>query len=752
MSTTIERSSQYKVIGKDVLRPDGVDKVTGRAVFADDVHLNGMLHAKVLRSPHAHAKIRSIDVSEALKMPGVRAVVTSEDFPPIPEGIVKEEGAAFFALASDKVLFRGHAVAAVAADSPHVADEALSKIKVEYEVLKAVLDPREAMEPGAPVLHEKLNPMSFGARLEQHSPNALQQITSMGDIEQGFREADVVVEREFTTKTVHQGYIEPQSCVVDTAPDGSVTIWSTCQGPFRHRDNTADLLQLPQNKVKVIPTEIGGGFGGKEVPYLEPMAAILSRKTGRPVKITMSRSDVFEGTGPACASYMRVKFGAKKTGELVAAHLYFCFEAGAFPGAPVGGAVGIGLGRYKIPNQLVEGFDVVVNKPRTQPYRAPGATQIHFATEGVVDELCEKIGMDPIEFRLKNVVQEGDRNVQGVPFLRIGGVEVLEAIKNSDHYKTPLEGPNRGRGVALGFWRNGGGMSSCSISVHPDGTVSIIEGSPDLSGTRTGIGMQAAETLGIPFEDVRITVVDTDSVGYTMGSWGSRTSFATGWAAIEAARDVNLKMVERASSIWSVPPEEVEVSDGTFYHRDDGSKKFTFKQLAARLNATGGPVVGSSVVDPTRGVGPAFAANVVDLEVDPETGKVTILRYTVAQDVGQALHPGMVEGQLEGGTVQGIGWALNEEYFFDNDGQMRNSSFLDYRMPVALDVPMIDTIIIEVPNPGHPYGVRGVGENNIITPPAAIAAAIHNAIGVRMTDLPMSPGYVLQALWQQNGH
>ena len=759
MTSTADRpTTKYKVIGTSPIRPDGMDKVTGRAIFGDDIRIPGAIYGKMLRSPHAHAKIKKIDISAALKVPGVRAIATYQDFPPIPAALVAKGDAAYMslrdlrnnALASDKVLYKGHSVAAVAADNPHVAEEALSKIVVEYEVLKAVMDAPAGMKPDAPVIHEKLNTLSFGSALEQSHPNALHIEMKIGDIEQGFKEADVIVEREFNTSTIHQGYIEPQSCTVNASPDGTMTVWSTTQSAFAYRDQLSRIFQTPQHKIKVIPTEIGGGFGGKEIAYLEPAAVVLSRKSGRPVRMAMSRADVLQATGPACGTYMKVKMGATKDGRMVAGEAILAFEAGAYPGAPVVGASGLIFGRYNIPHQSVDGYDVIVNKPKTQPYRAPGATQAHFSAEVVVDELAEKIGMDPVEFRIKNVVKEGDRNVQGVPYPKIGSTEVLNAVRNHPHYKAPL-GKNQGRGVALGLWRNGGGISPCTITVNSDGTVTMMTGSADLSGTRTSIGMIAAETLGIPFDDVRPLVGDTEQIPYTNGSWGSSVTFGRGYASYEAGMEVNRKMAARAAQIWGTTADNVVAKDGTFSHKSDPNLKFTFKQLAEKLNATGGTIQGSVVIDPTKGVGLAFAACIVDVDVDVETGKIQLPRVTVIQDVGVAIHHDIVVGQMQGGTVQALGWALNEEYFWNPEGGMVNSSLLDYRMPTALDVPLIDTVVVEVPNPGHPYGVRGVGENSIVAPPAAVANAVYRAIGVRMTDLPISPGSVLKALWKKQG-
>ena len=392
---------------------------------------------------------------------------------------------------------------------------------------------------------------------------------------------------------------------------------------------------------------------------------------------------------------------------------------------------------------MIDGFDVVVNKPRSNAYRAPGSTTAALATETVIDEICAKLNIDPLEFRLKNAAKEGTRRVDGPVFSRIGMYEAAEAIQQSDHYNSPLEGPNRGRGVAAGFWFNAGLKSTVAASVNPDGTVALVEGSTDIGGSRASIAMQLAETLGIAAEDVTPTVVDTDSIGYNDVTGGSRVTYATGWAAYEAGQDIQRQMVKRAALIWEVDADKVRFEDGRIIGPDD--HVFTFKELAEQVAKTGEPIIGRGSSDHNE-PGGAFATHVVDVEVDPDTGKVEILRYTAAQDVGTAIHPAYVEGQMQGGTVQGIGWALNEEYFYDSDGAMRNATFLDYRIPTCYDVPMIDTIIVEVPNPGHPYGVRGVGEVPIVPPPAAIANAIAQATGVRMRRLPMSPPRLLHEI------
>jgi len=753
----VSHTSTYQVIGTRPIRHDGTDKVTGRAQYGADVQLAGLLHGRILRSPHAHALIHSIDVRKARNLPGVEAVVTAADLPDpgnriaeLGEGAIRLRDLSCNTLAREKALYKGHAIAAVAASNPHVAEEALGLIDVEYEPLAPVLDVRAAMERGAPILHLDLRTESLAGPEANGTAAGPTNIAKhfqfkMGDAERAFGEAAVVIERSFTTATVHQGYIEPHNATALWNADDTITIWCSTQGAFTVRAQLAELLQVPLSRIKVIPMEIGGGFGGKIRVYLEPVAALLSCRTGRPVKVLMSRAEVFEGTGPTPGSFIRVKLGADTNGRLVAGQAMLAYEAGAYPGSPVGPGAMCIFACYDIPNVVIDGYDVVVNKPATSAYRAPGATNAAFAAETVVDELCERLALDPLEFRVKNGARAGTRRADGPVYPRVGMIETVRAAQEHPHYRAPLEGCHRGRGVASGFWFNCGLKSSASASINADGTVSLVEGSTDIGGTRTSLAMQLAEALGIAAEDVRPTVGDTDAVGYTDVTGGSRVTFATGWAAYEAAQDLRRQLCARAAQIWEVPVDTVVYENGVLTSGTDPARRFTFKELAAKLHQTGGTIVGRASVDPP-GQGGAFATHIVDVEVDSDTGKVTILRYTAVQDCGTAIHPAYVEGQMQGGAVQGIGWALNEEYFYNDKGVMMNASFLDYRMPTSLDLPMIDTVIVEVPDPNHPFGVRGVGEVPIVPPPAALANAIYRAVGVRMQELPMSPPRLLKEM------
>ena len=745
-SNIVLSNTEYKTVGTRPIRHDGYDKVTGKALYGADMHLPGLLHGDVLRSPHAHARILSIDTSKAEAHPEVKAVITSKDLlPGEDKPIVLVSGppvnmshVSANVLARDKVLYKGHAVAAVAASSAHVAKEALSLIEVEYEVLPSVTDVEEAMSPGAPLLFDK-----FEKNVASYNQ------LSLGDLEKGFKEADVVLEREYRTQTVHQGYIEPHTATAWWTANDKITVWCSSQGHFQMRERTAVVLGVPSSKIKVVPMEIGGGFGGKTTIYLEPVAALLSLRSGAPVKISMSRADVMEASGPTSGSYMKIKIGATKDGKLTAAHGTLMFEAGAFPGSPVGAGAQCIFSPYDIENAVVDGYDVVDNKPKTTAYRAPGAPIAAFAAETILDELAQELSIDPLELRIMNGAKEGTRRANGIVNPRLGVIETVEAAKASDHYSASLSGANQGRGVASGFWFNGSGVACATANVEADGTVNLMIGSVDIGGTRPAAAQQFAEVLGISAEDVNPQVGDTESIGYTSMTGGSGAAFKTGWAAYEAAQDVKQQMISRAAQLWETSDNGVELADGVFQHKSDPELRMTFKELAGRVAEAGGPIVGRANLDP-RGPGAALATHIVDVEVDPETGKVEILRYTAVQDAGKAVHPSYVEGQIQGGVVQGIGWALNEEYYMTK-GAMMNSSLLDYRMPTALDLPMIDTVIVEVANPTHPYGVRGAGEVPIVPPMAAIANAIYDAVGVRMASLPMNPPAVARAIAEKNG-
>jgi CO/xanthine dehydrogenase Mo-binding subunit len=750
----IASDTELKVVGTRPIRPDGVDKVTGRANFGADMKMPGMLWGKIKRSPHAHARIISINAEKALALPGVRAVVTAADFPEIlPEEAFVGEGPMNFRdlshniMARTKVLYEGHAVAAVCATNPYTAAEALDLIEVEYEVLPYVIDVEDAMSPDAPVLHDDLYTQGVDPKPDRASNIAKRVGFKKGDADAGFREAEVIIERRYTTQPVHQAYIEPHACVVSVAADGQVQIWASSQGQFMIRAYCAKLLGIDLANIRVTPAEIGGGFGGKTVIYLEPVALALSRKTGRPVKLVMSREEVFRGTGPTSGGTIDVKLGAKRDGTIVAADLLLKYQAGAYPGSPIGPGCMCAFAMYDLPNVNIVGYDVVSNRPKAAAYRAPGAPISSFGVESCIDELARELGMDPLALREKNAAREGTKAAHGPTWSNIGYLDTVMAAKAHPNYQIPL-GPNQGRGIACGFWFNVGGESSAAVHVNEDGSISVASGSPDIGGSRASMAMMAAETLGIPLEKVKPIVADTASIGFTGVTGGSRVTFATGMATVQAAEKVKEELKKRAAQLWDISPEAVEWEDGQAFPAGPNAGTFDplpLAAIAAKAARTGGPI-GAEVQLNAQGAGPAFATHVCDVEVDPETGHVKILRYTATQDCGRAIHPSYVEGQIQGGVTQGIGWALSEEYIYDRQGRMDNPGFLDYRCAVASDMPMIDAVIVEVPNPRHPFGVRGVGEVPIVPPMAAVANAIYDAIGKRLRDLPMSPPKVLAEL------
>ena len=752
MVTTYDTKTDYKVVGTNPIRHDGLDKVTGRAIYGGDVRVPGLIWGDVIRSPHAHARIKSIDTSAAEAMDGVYAVLTHADFPVVDEreieageDVVNLKRDQSNIMADDKVHYKGHVVAAVAAVDRNTAQEAASKIRVEYEVLANVSDVDAAMAENAPIILESL----VGDHLGEDVPNTnIARIFrhEFGNLEQAFAKSDLVIERTFSLSMVHQGYIEPHNATVIWAEDGNITVWSSTQGSFGVRAQTAGMIGVPETRVKVNYVEIGGGFGGKTKVYLAPIAALLSRKSGgRPVKLVMDRTSVFEDTGPAPGGKIRMKVGVTREGKVTAADTDLIFESGGYPGSAVGAAAMCVFACYNWPASRITGYDVLVNKPKSAAYRAPGSPQASFAIESVVDEICEEMGFDKIQFRLDNAAHEGTRRGDGVQFPRVGLEECLQAARDSDHWNSPLgdapAGKARGRGIATAYWMNGGGKSTCDLMLQDDGTVMMNEGSADIGGTRVSIAMQAAEVLGIPAEGIRPSIPDTDSIGFTGVTGGSRTTYATGLAAYTAAHLLVDELKDRLANLWETEADKIDFADGVF--SSDG-QSIGIQELAGKLGPTGGPVTSTASVNPSS-AGAAYAAHICDLEVDLATGKTDVIRYTAVQDVGKAVHPQYAERQIQGGVVQGIGWALNEEYFITDDGAMANRSFLDYRMPTSLDMPMIDTIMIEVPNPLHPYGVRGVGEVPICPPLSAVVQAIHGATGKRYYELPVKPGRILEA-------
>lgn len=734
----------FKVIGSRVPRPDGVDKVTGRARYGADAYAPGQLMGLVLRSPHAHARIKKIDTAKAEKLPGVKAVITAADLPDLTEGRRDLFDTLENCMARDRALYDGHAVAAVAAIDRNTAKQALKLIKVSYEKLPHVTDVDEAMQSDAPIVQPHIQqdgkPSNVAQRME----------FGHGDIDEGLKEADVVIEKSYKTEQTHQGYIEPHACLASVSPDGTGDLWVTTQGHFQYRNVCASLLGMDVAKLKVTSSEIGGGFGGKTHVWIEPLALALSRKANRPVKMVMSREEVFKASGPTCSTSMDVRIGARKDGTITSAFIECRYMDGAFPGiwGMLGGMTAWAC--YDLKNVKSVGIDVLCNRPKVAAYRAPSAPMMAFGVESTLDLVAAEIGMDPIDLRLKNVAREGTRSSYGPTYGPIGIEATLQAVKDHPQMKKKL-GKNQGRGMACGFWFNIGGQTCVDLNIGVDGTVSLTQGTVDVGGARASMAMIAAEELGIPYEDVKSSVGDTASLGHNDTTEGSRGTFSSGLATIFAARDAIQVLKERAAKMWDIPVEQVTWENGearAVGAEHNNMPPLSLKEIAAKAPTTGGPIAGHNEVT-ADGAGVSFASHICDVEVDPETGRTEILRYTVVQDAGKAIHPDYVEGQMQGAAAQGIGWALNEEYIYGKDGLLQNPGFLDYRIPVCSDLPFIDTKILEIPNPNHPYGIRGVGETSIVPPLAAIGNAVSEAVGVRLDHVPMSPPRILKALDEQ---
>ncbi|MGH6853852.1 MAG: xanthine dehydrogenase family protein molybdopterin-binding subunit [Aestuariivirga sp.] len=746
-------NQKFKSVGTRPLRPDGIDKVTGRAKYGADASAPGQLVGRILRSPHAHARIRKIDVSKAEKLAGVKAVVTAADLPDLTDGDQGMFDILENCMARTTAFYDGHAVAAVAAIDAKTAREALKLIKVDYEILAHVTDVDEAIKPSAPVLHSKMFTEGVEPKPKKASNIAKRTEFGHGDVEAGFKDADVIVSRSYKTEQTHQGYIEPHACLASVGPDGQGELWVCTQGHFVYRNQCAQLLGMDVSKLRVTASEIGGGFGGKTHVWSEPMALALSRKANRPVKLVMTRDEVFRASGPASATSIDVKIGARKDGTIVAAEATLRYSGGPYLGSWAELGAMTSFACYDLKNVKTVGYEVVVNRPKTTAYRAPSAPMAAFAVESAVDELAHKIGMDPVEFRLKNAAKQGTKSSYGPVYGPIGIGPTLEAAKNHPHMKAPL-GKNQGRGMACGFWFNFGGQTCTDINVGVDGTVTLTVGTIDVGGSRASLSLIAAEELGIPYEQVKAVIGDTGTLGHNDMTDGSRGTFSSSMATIFAARNAIAVLRERAAKMWEIPVDDVVWEDGHAKAKGEARGNLaplSLKEIAAAAGNTGGPIAGHNEIV-ADGAGVSFATHICDVEVDPETGKTAVVRYTVIQDAGKAVHPTYVEGQYQGGAAQGIGWALNEEYIYGKDGRLQNAGFLDYRIPVCSDLPFIDTVILEIPNPNHPYGVRGVGETSIVPPLAAIGNAVSNAAGVRMTHVPMSPPRILKAIDDTRRH
>jgi CO/xanthine dehydrogenase Mo-binding subunit len=751
------RAQPFRILGRKTPKVDGIDKVTGRAQFGADVPLARLLVGKVLRSPHAHAHIRRIDTRRAAALSGVYAVITGDDLPSITPGAQTASGTATAhdaylsqeVMARGRVLFHGHAVAAVAATSSHIAETALALIDVEYEPLPFVLDAVEAMQPDAVRLHDDLYTQMATGRAIVPSNVAEHLQMSRGDVARGFAAADVVVERTFRTQTVHQGYIEPDAETAWAREDGSVVVWANTQTTFTQRHELALLLDLPVSRIRVVPTEVGGAFGGKESVRLSTLCTALSRRAGLPVRITLSREEVLRATGPGTATVATVKVGARRDGTITAVQARLVYDAGAFPGAPLRSAIRRVFSHYRTTDLKIDAYDVVTNKPHVAAYRAPGGTPTNFALESVIDEVGELLQLEPLAFRLRNVSRPGDPMPDGVILPSVSLLEILQRVQRHPCWTTPLAGPHQGRGVALGLWTMPGGTTSCHLTLSPDGSVTLVLGTVDLSATRTSLAMVAAEALGLELDEVRVVVGDTDMVAYSGASAGDKVTYVTSKAIITASEDLLRQLKIRVAAALEASPSDIVYERKRFWVQGSPERGMSLADVARRSIQGGGSVMSygsASESFSSVALAPNAAAHVADVEVDRDTGQVKILRYTTFQDVGLCVNPDQVEGQMQGGATQGIGWGLAEAYVVDAKGALLNANLLDYRLPSALDVPYIAAHVVEVPSSDHPYGIRAVGQVPIVPPAAALANAIYRATGARLYELPMTAERLYHAM------
>ena len=750
--------TSFRFVGRRTKRADAPERLTGRLRFTNDLLLPGALHVRFVRSPHAAARVVSIDAAAALQIPGVHAVLTARDLP-VPD-IKAAVDARRILLALDNVIFAGQPVAAVLAESEAIAEDGVQAVEVEYEPQPAAVDVLDAMSMDAPVVRQKreqdeselaIHGAATGGQAvdEPAGPNVSNRVQfKRGDVEAGFREADVVLEREFRTSWVHQGYMEPQSCTAGTDPHGNLMVYASTQGMFFVREQVARALGLGDHQVKVEAMPVGGGFGGK-VGLVEPTVAALALAVGRPVRLAYTRMDEFVAADPAPQSVLRLKIGARRDGTLTTLDGELIFDAGANPGAPVGIAAILMGSTYRWEHLVLRGTEVLSHKSGTGAYRAPGAPQAAFALESLVDEMAYELGIDPFDLRMKNAAREGDLLADGRKWPRIGLVECLQRAEPLYRAERAAAGRGEGVGIALGGWPGGIEPAAAACRLNTDGTLQVTLGSVDLTGVNTTFAIIAAEAFGLDNpSQVRVTTTDTDGAPYAGVSGGSKVTYSSGPAVLRAAEDARNQVLRIAAAELEASVEDLELVQGRVQVRGVPGKSKTLAEihaLSGSFAARYEPVYGrgqSAVTD----TAPGFAVHVARVQVDPDTGHVQALRHISVQDVGRAINLAAVEGQIHGGTVQAVGWGLFERMEFDEQGTPMTSSLMDYAIPKASQSPSIETAIVEVPSASGPFGAKGVGEPPVIPGAAALANAVRAACGARVTSLPVTPERVRAAM------
>ncbi|MFN8526863.1 MAG: xanthine dehydrogenase family protein molybdopterin-binding subunit [Chloroflexota bacterium] len=764
---TILTTRDVKGVGFSIPRPDGAEKVTGQTRYVADLHPRGMLHAKLLRSPHAHARITRLDVSKARALPGVRAVLTAADIPQIKPGAKTRAHAM---LARDRVIFAGQPIAAIAADELAIAEEAADLIVVEYEVLPVAADPEKSVLPGAPRVADlgteadlseaaAHSGVAVAAGGQDEKPaNVPQQVHfSRGDVAKGFAESDVILEKTYRLPMVHQGYIETHAALADWDAAGRLTLWASTQGIFNTRAETADVLEIPESQIKVIPMECGGGFGAKIRALCEPLAAILAKHTRRPVRLVMSRREELEAGMPAPQVIIKLKTGAKKDGTLTAISVDTTLESGAISGAVLTINAVMTGSFYQFPNLEYTGREVLTHKTSIAAYRAPTAPHTFFAVESHMEQLAKKLGLDPIEFRLRSMSKAGDPMTHGQSWAPHGAAEALKQAVQHPMWKRRGEwkagsGKNgaglRGTGIAVGGWIPGIQPCAADVKLGPDGHVNVFTGAIDIAGTNQGLAMLAATTFGVDVDRVHIVTGDSDNSPLVGLSAGSKTTYTVGAAVIAAAEDAKQQTLKIAAAELEANAEDLAITGNAVVVQGVPDKSITLEAIGRKTNSFGSqvaPVHGTgSIAVPAQA--PAFAVQIAEVEIDPDTGALALHGFATIQDVGFAINPLGIEGQIQGGAVQSLGIALTEGLMYDDQGRVMNPSLLDYRQLTAADVPDMETELVAVPAPHGPMGARGVGEPPIVPAPAAIANAIEDAVGVRLTETPMTPERIALAM------
>ena len=762
-------------VGKSALRKDAPDKLTGRTRYAGDLSFPGLVHARLVLSPYAHARIVSIDSTAALAIPGVVAVYTSETLGMANANSTSRSQAP---LAHQEVCWCGHPVAIVLGETEEAAEDGVAAVDVEYEPLPVVIDPIAALQPNSPLARTRGEAETSeiagggahaavpeeGAEDESEKEALSQNVSNQahlkaGDIEAGWREAEVVVEHTYRTHPVHQSYMEPQAITVAPSVSGHhLTVWPSAQGMFGVRRDIAEALNMPERQIRVESTPIGGAFGGK-FGLPEPLAAAAAQKSRRPVRLAYTRQEDLLAGNPAPQSVITIKLGAKRDGSLVALQSKAIFDAGAYPGAAASLGGFLLASTYSCPNIDIRCYEVLTNKVSVGAYRAPNAPQATFALESSVDELCEAMQFDPAEFRKKNAVEEGDSMIDTRKWPRIGLVECIDQLQRhplwtnrADQQALPeeLKGWKVGVGIAVGGWPGGTEPTAAACRLESDGSFTVVVGTVDLTGSDTSMALIAAEMLGGSVDAVNVAHDNTDTMPYSGGTGGSKTTYSMGAAVLAAARDARHQILTIASEMLEASVEDMDIVDGNAVVKGAPGKSVALKEIAAASMRFAGqfePIYGRGRAA-NKVSSPMFAAHIAKVAVDPDTGEVRVLDYIAVQDVGSAINPAEVIGQIHGGVTQGLGWALFEGFEYDENGQLLTSTLMDYALPHSQDVPNITPVLVEIPSALGPFGAKGVGEPPVVPVAAAIANAVHNAIGVRIHEIPMTPERIYNALHQ----